>query len=535
MSLRVSVIVPVYNPGRSINRCIRSILGQSLPPDAYEAIFVDDGSTDETPARLDALAAEDPRVRVIHQENSGWPGKPRNVGVAAARGDYVFFLDQDDTLGPEALERMVAMADRNGSDIVIGKMVGHGRSVPTRLFIKTRDRATLADTPLIDSLTPHKLFRRAFLEEHGVRFPEGRRRLEDHVFVVKAYFLARVISVLSDYPCYYHYRRQDGSNAGLQRVDPVGYYGNLREVLGIVEAHTEPGPFRDSLLQRFARTELLGRLTGRTFVSLPEDYRDVLFTQICSVIEDHIPESVDARLAPNYRTQMALVRARRLDLLLELARAGVAVKARTDLQRLERVRRGGLRLRFDAGLAVSDSALAFERSGDDVLLPVPDGANGIVPPEARVLPRPLRGVSKVVLRRRKDSTELALPVSVEERVVANADGKAAVTFAVESAIEPSIFTAAAPVPLGKWDFVVRLELGGHAAEAGLRRPVEAGDVRQVSLFDAGPLAVLAYWSRPAHRLTLDVRPASDLRGRRGLRGRVRRVARRLYRRVRRRP
>ena len=127
MSLRVSVIVPVYNPGRSINRCIRSILGQSLPPDAYEAIFVDDGSTDETPARLDALAAEDPRVRVIHQENSGWPGKPRNVGVASARGDYVFFLDQDDTLGPEALERMVATADRNASDMVIGKMVGNGR------------------------------------------------------------------------------------------------------------------------------------------------------------------------------------------------------------------------------------------------------------------------------------------------------------------------------------------------------------------------------------------------------------------------
>ena len=201
MSVRVSVIVPVYNPGRSLNRSIRSILDQSLSRDAYEAIFVDDGSTDDAPAQLDALAAQHRNVRVIHQENSGWPGKPRNVGIAASSAEHVFFLDQDDALGPEALERMLAMADRYRSDIVIGKMVGHGRGVPTRLFRITRGRATLADTPLIDSLTPHKLFRRGFLEQHGLRFPEGRRRLEDHVFVVKAYFLADVISVLADYPC----------------------------------------------------------------------------------------------------------------------------------------------------------------------------------------------------------------------------------------------------------------------------------------------------------------------------------------------
>ena len=74
MPVKVSVIVPVYNPGRYIEDCIASLLGQSLPPDAYEIVFVDDGSTDGTPARLDALAAEDPRMKVIHQENSGWSG-----------------------------------------------------------------------------------------------------------------------------------------------------------------------------------------------------------------------------------------------------------------------------------------------------------------------------------------------------------------------------------------------------------------------------------------------------------------------------
>ena len=79
--LKVSVIVPVYNPGSHIDDCISSLLGQSLPPEEYEIIFVDDGSTDETPARLDALAEEHPHVHVRHIENSGWPGRPRNLGI----------------------------------------------------------------------------------------------------------------------------------------------------------------------------------------------------------------------------------------------------------------------------------------------------------------------------------------------------------------------------------------------------------------------------------------------------------------------
>ena len=94
----------------------------------------------------------------------------------------------------------------------------------------------------MDSLTPHKMFRRAFLLEHDLTFPEGRRRLEDHVFVVSAYLHARGISVLSDYPCYFHTARGDGGNAGFRPLEPVGYFANLRDALDAVEALTEPGP-----------------------------------------------------------------------------------------------------------------------------------------------------------------------------------------------------------------------------------------------------------------------------------------------------
>src|SRR5947209_3990144 len=198
---KVSVVVPVYNPGEHIKPLIESLQRQTLPPGEFEAIFVDDGSTDTTPALLDRLAQEHPHFVVVHQPNSGWPGKPRNVGTDRATGDYVFYSDNDDWFGDEALERLHAAAVREDADIVIGKMVGHDRGVPRELFRKNRPHATFDNAPLQDSLTPHKLFRRAFLDEHEIRFPEGKRRLEDHVFVMRAFFAAREIYVLGNYDC----------------------------------------------------------------------------------------------------------------------------------------------------------------------------------------------------------------------------------------------------------------------------------------------------------------------------------------------
>src|SRR3954469_22599959 len=106
---------------------VESLLGQTLAD--CELVFVDDGSTDETPARLDALAAAHPQVRVEHIENSGWPGRPRNVGLELATGEFVFFADNDDWLGREALERMYGMPGTDKPRRGVGQGAGHGKVV----------------------------------------------------------------------------------------------------------------------------------------------------------------------------------------------------------------------------------------------------------------------------------------------------------------------------------------------------------------------------------------------------------------------
>ena len=209
--LHVSVVVPVYNAGPYIEKCADTLLRQSIGPDRYEVIYVNDGSTDDSAERLDRLAALHPHVRVHHQENSGWPGKPRNVGVQLSHGEYVQFVDQDDELGLEALERLYALGRRNASDIVMGKVAGT-MAGPSDVFARTIEKCTVQDHKLFESLSPHKMFRRAFLLENGIRFPEGRCRLEDQLFMAHAYPLAQCVSVLGDYPCYYWMRREDGKN-----------------------------------------------------------------------------------------------------------------------------------------------------------------------------------------------------------------------------------------------------------------------------------------------------------------------------------
>ncbi|WP_435177080.1 glycosyltransferase family 2 protein [Actinacidiphila sp. bgisy145] len=365
MSVKVSVIVPVYNPGKYIEPCIASLLGQTLPADELELLFVNDGSTDDTPARLDKLAAEHSQVRVIHIPNSGWPGKPRNIGVEQARGEYVHFVDQDDYMTPDALRRLYDLGHRNGSDIVFGKVASNFRGVPHGVFRVTREKCTIHDAPLVDSLTPHKMFRTQFLRDNKIAYPEGKRRLEDQLYMMEAYFPAKVVSILGDYTCYHYSRRDDGKNAGSAKIIPTGYYGNLREVLDVVVANTEPGAFRDELLRRFYRVEMLGRLSEPSVLKYSPEYRDEMIDAVNDVARDFVNDGVHDGLGAILRVRSTLLRNERREQLVEVARRAASVKGVARLEDLRWVD-GRIAITVTARLVWGDEKkpLALLRRGD---------------------------------------------------------------------------------------------------------------------------------------------------------------------------
>src|SRR5437763_445605 len=100
----VSVIIPVYNAMPYLLTCLSSVLEQTIGRDELEVLAVDDGSTDDSVGQLRLLAAGWPGLRVFRQSHSGGPSRPRNLGLARANGRYVFFLDADDYLAPQALQ-----------------------------------------------------------------------------------------------------------------------------------------------------------------------------------------------------------------------------------------------------------------------------------------------------------------------------------------------------------------------------------------------------------------------------------------------
>lgn len=512
MPVKVSVVIPVYNPGRYIEDCIASLLRQSLPADEFEAVFVDDGSTDDTPARLDRLAAEHGHMRVIHQEPSGWSGKPRNVGTAAARGEYIMFCDNDDWLGDEALERMYDYGTANGADVVIGKMVGKGRPVPVELFRKNRPKANLENAPLIDSLTPHKMFRKEFITEHGMKWPEGRRRLEDHVFVTRAFLLARNVSVLSDYVCYYHVKREDASNAGFQRFDPVGYFKNLREALDIVEEHTEPGPLRDRLFRRWLRNEMVERMRGERLLRLPRDYRKELFEEIRSVVVERFGPGVAAGLMPTQRIVAGLIAADRFGDIERFARWEAGIKPSGSLDTLE-WQAGRLRVRFTAEYLSGGDPVAFRRdeSGRELIVPpLPETSlEALALLGADTSASLSRTKADLVLRERDTAVEFYRPVSIEREAVP-VDGAQPGVFRqvlhAAAEIDPQTAANGKPLPAGVWDVSIRVNSCGWSKKTrlGSVRGERARTGRAAAVVGSPERLVLPYWTHPHGNLSLDV-------------------------------
>lgn len=113
----ISIIVPVYNAEKTLERCVDSVLQQSFT--SYEAILVDDGSEDNSGAICDRYASADLRIRVVHQRNKG-VSAARNAGIEMARGEYLAFLDSDDWIGPMHLKQYYESMIQNDCDVVIG-------------------------------------------------------------------------------------------------------------------------------------------------------------------------------------------------------------------------------------------------------------------------------------------------------------------------------------------------------------------------------------------------------------------------------
>lgn len=216
--MKLSVVVPVYNVEAYLPACLDSLLEQGMSELEYEIICVDDGSTDRSGEIVEEYARQYRQIAVIHRENGG-PSTARNIGIRAASGEYLYFIDSDDVLERNALGPLYHLASEHGLDQLLFdyQRFQDGEEVPSSGQSVHPDQLLLFRDPL--EMRRHKavpawqiawnyLVRRRVLEEYELAFPEGAL-FEDKEF---NYWLDRCVSSCGylDQKLYY-YRNRSGS------------------------------------------------------------------------------------------------------------------------------------------------------------------------------------------------------------------------------------------------------------------------------------------------------------------------------------
>jgi CDP-glycerol glycerophosphotransferase len=229
----VSVVVIGYNDAEHLPTAVQSVMRQTLRD--VEILVVDDASTDDTPAVAAALAAADDRVQVMRLDhNSGGCSRPRNVGMSQASGRYLMFLDSDDVLPRRACERLVSAVESVGAEVGCGRAVRrhlHPRRYISRyddLYTRARVLNGIAEMPglLYDTTCWNKIYRRDFVVEQGMQFPEGML-YEDLPFTAHALLAARRIAVVPDLVYVWHGRRAADAQSITIRRDVRSWHDRI--------------------------------------------------------------------------------------------------------------------------------------------------------------------------------------------------------------------------------------------------------------------------------------------------------------------
>jgi len=210
----VTVVIRVHNDAY-VTEAVRSVLTQTLR--TIELVVVDHGSTDGTGATVDKLASSDPRMRVIHLPAGGGPGRPGNVGIDAAAGRYLTFLDSDDVLEPDACRRLLGAAEAFDADLVCSLvhrvLVDDGKRLSRwypKLYEQRQVLEGIREKPdqLWDQLPVAKLYRTQWMRDREIRFlDEGV--YEDQYLCVAAYVRAARIAVIPDSTYRWYVRQKD--------------------------------------------------------------------------------------------------------------------------------------------------------------------------------------------------------------------------------------------------------------------------------------------------------------------------------------
>lgn len=214
----LSIIIPVYNAEKYLKDCIDSILKQSFAD--FELLLIDDGSIDSSGLICDSYAQKDERVKSFHLENGG-PSRARNYGMQEANGEYIEFVDADDQLCEDSLQKLAICANRNHPDMIIAGSEIWDSDNKKELLLPTVKSGVLDIQQYLRKITAesksvllhyiwNKWYRRATIESNKIIFDEDEKLGEDFIFNCR-FFCCSHKNYAVEQTLYRYFRRNNGS------------------------------------------------------------------------------------------------------------------------------------------------------------------------------------------------------------------------------------------------------------------------------------------------------------------------------------
>ena len=291
---KISVIIPVYNTEDYLEETLMSLLNQTMIDD-IEVLMIDDGSTDDSRYIIEKYAIDYDNFHAYHKKNEG-QGVARNYGLSLAKGEYIHFLDSDDYLPPKAYETLYDLAFKNKSDMVCGNALRFsGYNVWEDIIFKNSfntisddvDNTNLSEFPQFvwDTVSWNKLYKKDFLLNNNLKFPNKKIFFEDLLFSLESYILAENITITKDI-IYYWRVRKNHTSVTQQFSNSKNFMDRLnilRDTNELFSKYSVNENIKECSYLKWLYHDLKFYL--KRFHSFPNEEYKSLFNEICEVVD----------------------------------------------------------------------------------------------------------------------------------------------------------------------------------------------------------------------------------------------------------
>lgn len=275
----ISVIIPVYNTEKYLDKCISSVVNQTYKN--LEIILIDDGSLDKCPQICDKWAESDNRIKVIHKPNGG-VSSAKNLGLDTANGKYIGFVDSDDWISPTMYEELIRLIKDNNADISCCGMVFEYNDAPCRNVYENEfifsSKEVLLNYILDNGITPedaNKLYNAELF--NNIRFDREVIYAED--FLINYHILKKSNCVAGTKKCLYHYLQNSG-NSSTTAIMTDARANSYKVFQSIVDDCKDDKALYQASIKRF--TEATFAVLSR--VLLVDEFCDKYYDEICNAL-----------------------------------------------------------------------------------------------------------------------------------------------------------------------------------------------------------------------------------------------------------